>query len=90
MPGVDVHQGKAREELANDGDRLIGDVSALRAPDEECRLREPHLVGVFIGEIAEVVERLAQDAERDSKLARLAALGRVQVLEEELADRKFL
>ena len=58
MPSVDVHQGKAREELANDGDRLVGNIFAMRASDKQCRPFEARLIGVFVREVAEVVERL--------------------------------
>ena len=90
MTGFYVYQRKAREELADHGDHLVGDVFAVRAPDKQRRLFEPRLVGILVREVAEMIERLAQRAEGDAELARLAPLGRVEILEEKLSDGKFL
>lgn len=90
MPGLDVDQLEERKELADDGNHLIRDISALSAADEERRLAEAHGGRVLEGEVAHVVEGLAEDVEGDAEFLR-AGLGgggfwAVEVAEEELTD----
>lgn len=90
MAGINVGEPESGEESANDGDHFVGYVFGLGAADKQRWLLEPRLVRVLEGEIPHVVKVLAEDAERDPELLRLAALGPVQIAEEELADREFL
>ena len=90
MSRVDIDQLKARKELPNDGNHLVRNISALRAADEERRLRKSHGSRVFEGEIAHVVEGLAEDVQGDAEFLRVGLVGvaywAVEVAEEELAD----
>jgi hypothetical protein len=87
VPRLGIDHLKHGEELADERDHLVRDVLALGAADEERGLKEAHGGRVLEGEVAEVVEGLAQDAERDAELLRVGPVGRaVQVTEEELAD----
>ncbi|KAJ3566686.1 hypothetical protein NPX13_g7038 [Xylaria arbuscula] len=61
MPSIDIHELEPREEAADDGYGLVGDVFALRAADEQRRLLEAPLVRVAEGEIAQVIKILAED-----------------------------
>lgn len=90
MAGIDVGELEPGEESTNNGDHFVGHVFGLGTADEQRRLLEPRLVRVLEGEIPHLVEVLADDAERDPELLRLAALGPVQVAEEKLPDREFL
>lgn len=87
VPRLGIDHLKHREELADERDDLVRDVLALGAADEQRGLEEAHGGRVLEGEVAQVVERLAQDAERDPELLGVGPVGRaVQVAEEELAD----
>lgn len=90
MTSVDVDEREAREELADQGYDLVGDVLAPGAAHEQRGLLEPPLRGVLEGEVAEVVEGLAEHAERDAELLRRAAGRPVQVAQQELPDRQLL
>lgn len=90
MAGVDVDDLEQREELAHDGQHLVGDVLALGAPDEERGPLEAHPAGLLVGEVAHVRQGAAEDVDGDAEPPRLVALGRVEVPEEELPDGEGL
>lgn len=90
MPGVDVDEREAREELADQGQDLVGDVVAAGAADEQRGPLEAGGGRVPEGEVAHVAERLADDVEGHAELVRRAVLGPVQVAEQELPDRHVL
>ena len=75
MPRIDIDQLKAREELPDDGDHLVGDIAALGAADEERGLGEAHGGRVFEGEVAHVVEGFAEDVEGDAEFLRRGGVG---------------
>lgn len=83
----DLEQG---EELADDGQRLVRHVLALRAPDEQRWPLEAHLPGLLEGEVAHVREGAAEDLDGDAEALRLLAFWRVEVAEEELPDGEGL
>ena len=90
MTSLDIDELEAGKELADEGDDLVGHICAPGAADEEGRLLEARLVGVLEGEVAEVAERLGQDRQRDAELLRLAALGTMEVAEQELPNAEGL
>lgn len=67
MPGLDVDELEAGEKLADDRYHLIRDVLAPRAADEERGLVEADFLRRLEGEVAQVVEGLGEDRERDAE-----------------------
>lgn len=90
VASINVRHAKPREESADEGDDIVGDVFALDASDEESRLLVTSLVGVVEGEISHVAETTAEDIEGDAEGLHFCTWRPVQVAEQELADPKRL
>jgi hypothetical protein len=91
MPALDILPLEGREEAAEEGQHVIGDVVRLGAPDKQRRTCVPVHVGIPEGKAAQVVEVFGKNIERDAEFS-LAAWtitgigGRYEVGKEELAD----
>jgi hypothetical protein len=90
VPSVNIHELEAREELANQWQKLIRHVLALRPADEERPFLIPDLGRVLEGKISEVVERLAQDIQRNAKFLSRGALRAVEITKQKLTDGQLL
>jgi hypothetical protein len=90
VTGVDIDEPETREKLPNEGKHLVGHVLALGTAHEQRGLLEPDFARIFEGEVAQIVERAAEDVERHAELLRLLALRTVKVAEEKLSDRERL
>jgi hypothetical protein len=74
------------EELADNWQGFVGYILAVCATDEERWPGIAHLIWVLEGEVAQMVERGAQDLERDLELLCLLVRRPMQVTKKELAD----
>lgn len=68
MSGINIDELKPRKEAADGGYGLVGDVLALCAAYEQRRLLEAPFVWVAEGEVAQIIQILGENLERDPEL----------------------
>jgi hypothetical protein len=90
VSAIYVDQLKPWEETTDDRKRLVANIVALGASNEERSLAERRLVRVGEGEVCHIVERLGENAHRYAKLEGCARFASHEVSQEELANWKVL
>lgn len=90
MTGLNVDEAETGEELSDEREQFVWNVGALGAPDEKSRFLEPDRVWILVGEVSEVVQRAADNVQRDAELLGLFTCWPVEVLEQELSDGEGL
>jgi len=90
VSAIYVDQLKPWEETTDDRKRLVANIVALGASNEERSLAERRLVRVGEGEVCHIVKRLGENAHRYAKLERCARFASHEVSQQELANWKVL
>lgn len=90
MTSININETKPWKEFSDQRKHFIWHIFTLGASNKECGLLESNLLGIFVREVAKVIERASKNVQRNAELLCLLALGSVEVPKEKLSNREGL